>query len=74
MIRTQIYLTAEECKVLAVWAKLEGKTKSELIRRVLDEQLRPGAPQRALMAVDNAFGAWKGRAPPDYLEKLRKRW
>jgi hypothetical protein len=72
MVRTQIYLTPQENKALALLARLEGRSKSEIIRGILDEKLTPGAPRLAAAAARRALGAWG----PDkgYLKRLRSRW
>lgn len=74
MIRTQIYLTPQESRLLGLLARLEGKTRSEIIRGILDEKLSPGAPRVAAAAAKKALGAWRGRADKNYLRELRARW
>ena len=74
MIRTQIYLTEQENKALALLANLEGRAKSELIREIIDEKLRLGSPKQAAQAARKAFGAWKGKATKQYLNQIRKYW
>jgi hypothetical protein len=62
MVRTQIFLTAEQRRHLRAWSRLEKKTASALIRTAIQERYvhHPiSAGFRA--ALDEAFGAWKGR-------------
>ncbi|OGR93821.1 MAG: hypothetical protein A2V88_05405 [Elusimicrobia bacterium RBG_16_66_12] len=74
MIRTQIYLTSRENKVLNLLAGLEKRTKSEIIRGIIDEKLGPGAPRVAAAAARKALGAWGGCAGQQTLRRLRSRW
>lgn len=74
MIRTQIYLTQQENNVLGLLAGLEKRTKSEIIRGIIDERLGPGVPRVAAAAARKALGAWKGSADSLALRHLRSRW
>jgi len=62
MVRTQIFLTAEQRRHLRAWSRLEKKTASALIRTAIEERYvhRP-APADFRAALDEAFGSWKGR-------------
>ncbi len=74
MVRTQIYLTVQGNRILSSLARLEDRTKSAIIRGILDERLSPGAPRVAAMAARKALGAWKGKAGKNALRQLRSRW
>jgi len=62
MVRTQIFLTAKQRRLLRVWSRREKKTASALIRAAIEERYvhRP-APAGFRAALDEAFGSWKGR-------------
>ena len=62
MVRTQIYLTAEQWRRLRAWSRLEKKTASALIRTAIQEHyVRRPTPADFRLALDQAFGSWKGR-------------
>ena len=62
MVRTQIFLTAEQRRHLRAWSKPEKKTASALIRTAIDERyVRRSAPADFGAALDEAFGSWRGR-------------
>ena len=62
IVRTQIFLTAEQRRHLRAWSKLEKKTASALIRTAIDERyVRRCAPADFGAALDEAFGSWQGR-------------
>jgi ribosome maturation protein Sdo1 len=62
MVRTQIFLTAEQRRHLRAWSRLEKKTASALIRTAIEERyVRRLAPADFRAALDKAFGSWKGR-------------
>ena len=62
MVRTQIFLTAEQRRYLRAWSRLEKKTASALIRTAIEERYvhRP-TPTDFRTALGEAFGSWKGR-------------
>jgi hypothetical protein len=62
MVRTQIFLTAEQRRHLRAWSRLEKKTASALIRTAIEERYvhRP-TPAGFRAALDESFGSWKGR-------------
>ncbi len=62
MVRTQIFLTAEQRHHLRAWSRLEKKTASALIRTAIEERYvhRP-TPAGFRAALDESFGSWKGR-------------
>jgi len=43
MIRKQVYIEAEQEKLLKRWARELGVTEAELVRRGIDQIARPGA-------------------------------
>ena len=62
MVRTQIFLTAEQRNHLRAWARREKRTASALIRAAIDERyIHRSAPADFRAALDQAFGSWKGR-------------
>jgi hypothetical protein len=78
LIRTQIYLTQEQQKRLALASKGAAVTKSDLIRRAVDQFLDrqpaaslPGKVQR----LSSIAGLWAGREdmvdPATYVRQLR---
>ncbi|HLY60684.1 MAG TPA: hypothetical protein VKV95_07940 [Terriglobia bacterium] len=72
MVRTQIYLTAEQWRRLRAWSRREKKTASALIRTAIQERYvqRP-TPASFREALDQAFGSWKGRKKSS-LEMVRE--
>ena len=60
--------------MIGLLAGLEKRTKSEIIRGIIDEKLGPGAPRVAAAAARKALGTWKGRAGSHTLRRLRSRW
>jgi len=62
MVRTQIFLTAEQRRHLRGWSRLEKKTDSALIRTAVEERhVHHPTPTHFRAALDEAFGSWKGR-------------
>ena len=62
MMRTQIYLTAEQRRRLRAWSKAEKKTASALIRTAIEQQyVLRSTPADFQLALDHAFGAWAKR-------------
>jgi len=45
MVRRQIYLTPQQCKLLSAISKKSGLTISDIIRRAIDVQLVKAAKQ-----------------------------
>ncbi len=71
MERTNIYLTEEQQNRLGDRAKDEGVTKSEVIRRLLDEGL--GISRRKARvdeALDASRGIWSDRTDDEIAEVL----
>jgi hypothetical protein len=75
MRRTQIYLTEAEASALKRESKKSGLSMSDLIRTAVDERFLPGALTTAekIRAVEESFGAWKGRTETgeEYVERMR---
>ena len=65
MVRTQIFLTAEQRRCLRTWSKAKGRTASELIREAIEDRyMRRPAPEELEAALRASFGGWKGRRGP----------
>lgn len=74
IVRTQIYLTAEERERLAALAAATGRKQSELIREAVDQYLdesRAGVREEALA---KAAGIWKDRDDLRDFRALRREW
>jgi predicted DNA-binding protein len=74
MVRTQIYMTPRESQFLSLLAKTQGRTKSEIIRGILDEKLDAGIPRIAAAAAKAVFGAWAKKSGKNDLKRLRSYW
>ena len=78
LIRTQIYLTQAQQKRLALASRNDAMTKSELIRRAvdqfLDQQPAPDLTGKA-QRLSSIAGLWAGREdmadPSAYVRQLR---
>ena len=68
--RTQITLDDEQYKKLQAMSHQTGLSMSELIRRAVDRTYIVGANA----ALDESFGAWKGRrlSGAEYVERTRR--
>jgi hypothetical protein len=65
LVRTQIFLTAEQRRRLHSWSKAQGRTASELIREAIQDRcVRRPAPEELEAALHASFGGWKGRRRP----------
>ena len=65
LVRTQIFLTAEQRRCLRTWSKAKGRTASELIREAIEDRyVRRPAPEELEAALRASFGSWKGRSGP----------
>jgi hypothetical protein len=78
LIRTQIYLTQAQQKRLALASRGAAVTKSELIRRAVDQFLdqQPAAnPAGKAQRLSSIAGLWAGREdmadPSAYVQQLR---
>lgn len=65
MQRTNIYLEADQAQALDRLAADEGRTRSDLIRDLLDRALsgRDDDLEGDLVAIDDSFGALREGAP-----------
>ena len=75
MIRTQIYLTAEERKKIAALAYELGTSKSELIRNAIDEYIikKTNLNSDRLAKLQAAKGIWSARNDlPDFISLRRE--
>jgi hypothetical protein len=65
LVRTQIFLTAEQRRRVHSLSKAQGKTASELIRDAIqDRYVQRPTPQELEAALRASFGGWKGRRKP----------
>ncbi len=73
MIRTQIYITAEEKHILQLLSKQTKKTQSELIRAAIDS-----FSKQLLKDKDNvlkeAAGMWSKRKDIPKMKEIRNAW
>jgi predicted DNA-binding protein len=81
MQRTNIYLDAEQAKALDRLAADEGRTRSDLIRELIDRALSGSDDdlEGDLLAIDDAFGALSeaeaaDRGRDDRAEHLDRMW
>ena len=67
--RTQLTLSDEQYKRLTALARRTGVSLAELVRRAVDRAYGADAA-----ALDDSFGAWKGRSfdGEQYVERLRR--
>jgi hypothetical protein len=73
MLRTQIYLTAEERTALRLMARQTGKKQSELIRRAIDDFIERFQPRERLASLSQARGMWQERDDlPDFRDLRRE--
>lgn len=67
MLRTQIYLTAEERAALRNIARQTGQKQSALIRRAVDDFIDRFQPRERLTSLAQARGMWQERDDlPDF--------
>jgi hypothetical protein len=71
--RTQIYLGAEERKLLDRAARLTGASRSELIRRAVRSTFGEKTKEERLRALEHSAGSWKDRSftGAEYVEMIR---
>ncbi|HLB56414.1 MAG TPA: ribbon-helix-helix domain-containing protein [Coxiellaceae bacterium] len=69
MIRTQVYITKEEKKMLTQLSKQTGDSQSELIRKAIEllkNALKKKSSDR-LQALRAARGIWEGRSDDEFI-------
>jgi Arc/MetJ-type ribon-helix-helix transcriptional regulator len=71
--RTQIYLTAQEAKLLERESERTGASRSELIRRAIRAQYGQLDAEAKLAALRRAAGVWKDRpfTGAEYVDAIR---
>lgn len=74
MVRTQIYLTENEKKVLATLAEETGKSQSALIREAIDRFIDEVEKESRLERLRQARGLWKDREDLPEISDLREEW
>ena len=74
MIRTQIYLTAEERQALQSMAATTGKKQSELIREAIDQMIDNYQADNRIQMREQARGMWKDRADLPDFTAIRHEW
>ena len=81
MKRTNIYLDEDQAELLDRLAHIEGVSRAEMIRRLLDRSLRSEVDDIAagLAAIDESFGVladteWPERRAGDREEHLARMW
>jgi metal-responsive CopG/Arc/MetJ family transcriptional regulator len=74
MVRTQIFLTEKENRLLAILAKKQRTTRSEIIRDALDARLGISQTESTLEALSGAWGCLKGRLLKKQLLQQRAQW
>ena len=75
MIRTQVFLTQDEVRLLSAAAHERGTSKSELIRQAVDKELNiKNDKSRLLRALAKSVGAFKGGGLKKRIDKARENW
>ena len=76
MIRTQIFLRRDERDVLEAASKREKKTRSEIIRKAVDQYLgiRKVSKEEVLLAFDKSRGLLRGSGLKERIQKARNLW
>lgn len=75
MKRTQIYLTDEQWRDLAIRSRQEDTSVAELVRRAVDDVYRASPSQDFVAALEGISGLWADRSDfdsADYVRSLRK--
>ena len=68
MFRTQVYLTDAAHKKLAAFAKMRGKSQSELLREAVDSFLAANEKDRRTAIIKKCAGMWKDRTDAELAE------
>ena len=74
MVRTQIYLTAQQRTQLAAIAAHRGQRQSEVIREALDCFIERNSHRRREAILRRAAGLWRDRVDVPDLDALRRGW
>ena len=74
LLRTQVYLTAQEKTALTHLAAQTGKTQSEIIREAIDAFCETHLEENRHGHMTRARGLWKNRKDLPDFSKLRKEW
>lgn len=74
MVRTQIYLTAQQRTQLAAIAAHRGQRQSEVIREALDCFIERNSHHRREAILRRAAGLWRDRVDVPDLDALRRGW
>lgn len=74
MIRTQIYLTDQQRKKLAILSEIQGKKQSELIREAIDILIEQASQERRKKILCETAGLWKDRYDIPDFKKMRSEW
>lgn len=72
MVRTQIYLTAEEQQGLRALSRRTGLSQSELIRQAVDTLLAAGQEPDRDALLRQARGLWRDRSDLPDFSSLRR--
>jgi hypothetical protein len=73
MIRTQIYLSEREQRLLRTISARTGKTQSALVREAVDQFIADFDSRHSQTNLMAAFGIWKNRKDIDP-QKIRRSW
>lgn len=73
MVRTQIYLSEREQRLLRTISAQTGKTQSALVREAVDQFIAEFDGRHNQANLMAAFGIWKNRKDIDP-QKIRRSW
>lgn len=73
MIRTQVYLSADELALLDRAAQTSGASRSELIRRAVKRVYGEAAASERLAVLMRTAGSWQDRdfTGAEYVDRMR---